>query len=150
MVTPMVAAANDGAEQSGGFWNWVEDHPMESILIGSLAYKGGRGLWNKGANRLRIPAEPSEGRPARFTETAPTRGEGAWSYNPADYPPAMRREPVLDDYRIVVEQPSQPRPAAFAEVEPPKPTGLRPKKKGEAAKWDAQNQAHQEWEARRA
>lgn len=157
MVTPMVAAANDGAEQSRGFWNWVGNHPMESILIGSLAYKGGRGLWNggrglwnKGANRLRIPAEPSEGRPARFTETAPTRGEGAWSYNPADYPPAMRREPVLDDYRIVVEQPSQPRPAAFAEVEPPKPTGRRPKKKGRAAEWDAQNQAHQEWEARRA
>lgn len=150
MVTPMVAAANDGAEQSGGFWNWVGNHPMESILIGTLAYKGGRGLWNKGANRLRIPAEPAEGRPARFTETAPTRGKGEWNYNPADYPPSMRREPVLDDYRIIVEQPSQPRPAAFAEVEPPRPTGLRPKKKGRAAEWDAQNQAHQEWEARRA
>lgn len=149
VVTPMAAAASDGSEQSG-FFNWVADHPMESILASTLLYKGGKGLWNKGVGKLRIPAEPTEGRPARFTETVPERGEPNWNYNPAEYPPRMRREPVLDDYRIYVEQPSQPRPAAFAEVEPPRPTGLRPKKKGKAAQWDAQNQAHQEWEARRA
>lgn len=150
VVTPMAAAANDGAEQSGGFWNWVADHPMESMFIGALAYKGGKGLWNKGMGKFRIPAEPTEGRPARFTEAAPERGVGEWTYNPAEYPPTMRREPALDDYRITIEPPSQPRPAAFAEVEPPRPTGLRPKKKGKAAQWDAQNQAHQDWEARRA
>lgn len=150
VVTPMAAAASDGSEQSGGFWNWVADHPMESMFIGALAYKGGKGLWNKGVGKFRIPAEPAEGRPARFTEAAPERGEGTWSYNPAEYPPYMRREPMLDDYRITVEQPSQPRPAAFAETEPPRPTGLRPKKKGKAAQWDAQNQAHQDWETRRA
>ena len=149
-VTPMVAAASDGSEQSGGFWNWVLDHPMESTFIGALAYKGGRGLWNKGVGKFRIPAEPTEGRPARFTEAAPERGKGTWIYNPAEYPPQMRREPMLEDYRITVEQPAQPRPAAFAEAEPPRPTGLRPKKKGKAAQWDAQNQAHQDWETRRA
>lgn len=149
VATPMVAAASDGAEQSGGFWNWVGNHPMESLLIGTIAYKGGRGLWNR-RGKLRIPAEPTEGRPARFTEAAPERGEGTWSYNPAEYPPHMRREPMLEDYQIRVEQPSQPRPAAFAEAEPPMPTGLRPKEKGKAAQWDAQNQAHQEWKARRA
>lgn len=83
----MVAAASDGSEQSGGFWNWVLDHPMESTFIGALAYKGGRGLWNKGVGKFRIPAEPTEGRPARFTEAAPERGKGTWIYNPAEYPP---------------------------------------------------------------
>lgn len=150
VVTPMAAAANDGSEQSGGFWNWVADHPMESLFFGALAFKGGRGLWNKGVRKFRVPAEPTEGRPARFTEVAPERGESAWNYNPADYPPRMRREPILDDYIITVEQPSQPRPEAFAEAEPPKPKGLRPRKGKKAAEWDAQNRAHQEWEAKKA
>lgn len=149
-VTPMAAAAADGSEQSGGFWNWVGDHPMESLFLGALAYKGGKGLLNKGMGKLRIPAEPTEGRPAKFTEAVPERGKSSWIYNPAEYPPVMRREPMPSDFAITVEQPSQPRPAAFTEIEPPRPTGLRPKKKGKAAQWDAQNQAHQEWEARRA
>ena len=150
VVTPMAAAAADGSEQSGGFWNWVGDHPMESIFLGALAYKGGKGLWNKGVSKLRIPAEPTEGRPARFTEAVPERGASEWDYNPAELPPQMRREPQLIDYEIIIERPSQPRPAAFAEIEPPKPAGSRPKKKDKAAQWDAQNQAHQEWEARKA
>ncbi len=150
VVTPMAAAAADGSEQSGGFWNWVGDHPIESIFLAALAYKGGKGLWNKGVGQLRIPAEPTEGRPARFTEAVPKRGASKWSYNPTERPPQMRREPQLIDYEIIIERPSQPRPAAFAEIEPPKPAGLRPKKKGKAAQWDAQNQAHQEWEARKA
>lgn len=150
VVTPMAAAAADGSEQSGGFWNWVIDHPAESIFLGALTYKGGKGLWNKGVSKLRIPAEPTEGRPARFTEAVPERGASKWGYNPADRPPQMRGEPQLIDYKIITEQPSQPRPAAFAEIEPPKPAGLRPREKGKAAQWDAQNQAHQEWEARKA
>ena len=43
----MAAAAADGSEQSGGFWNWVGDHPMESIFLGALTYKGGKRLWSK-------------------------------------------------------------------------------------------------------
>ena len=149
-ATPTTMDAADGSEQSGGFWNWVVDHPMESMFLGALAYKGGKGLWNKGVGKLRIPAEPTKGRPARFTEAVPERGASKWGYNPADRPPQMRGEPQLIDYKIITEQPSQPRPAAFAEIEPPKPAGLRPREKGKAAQWDAQNQAHQEWEARKA
>ena len=149
-ATPTTMDAADGSEQSGGFWNWVVDHPMESMFLGALAYKGGKGLWNKGVGKLRIPAEPTKGRPARFTEAVPERGASKWGYNPADRPPQMRGEPQLIDYKIITEQPSQPRPAAFAEIEPPKPAGLRPRGKGKAAQWDAQNQAHQEWEARKA
>ena len=149
-ATPTTMDAADGSEQSGGFWNWVVDHPMESMFLGALAYKGGKGLWNKGVGKLRIPAEPTKGRPARFTEAVPERGASKWGYNPAERPPQMRREPQLIDYKIITEQPSQPRPAAFAEIEPPKPAGLRPRGKGKAAQWDAQNQAHQEWEARKA
>ena len=149
-ATPTTMDAADGSEQSGGFWNWVVDHPMESMFLGALAYKGGKGLWNKGVSKLRIPAEPTEGRPARFTEAVPERGASKWGYNPADRPPQMRGEPQLIDYKIITEQPSQPRPAAFAEIEPPKPAGLRPREKGKAAQWDAQNQAHREWEARKA
>lgn len=150
IAPPMALDAADGSKQSGGFWNWVGDHPMESMFLAALAYKGGKGLWNKGAGKLRIPAEPTEGRPARFTEAVPERGASKWGYNPAERPPQMGREPQLIDYEIIIERPSQPRPAAFAEIEPPKPAGLRPKKKGKAAQWDAQNQAHQEWEARKA
>lgn len=147
---PTTMDAANGSEQSGGFQNWVVDHPMESMFLGALAYKGGKGLWNKGVGKLRIPAEPTKGRPARFTEAVPERSASKWGYNPADRPPQMRGEPQLIDYKIITEQPSQPRPAAFAEIEPPKPAGLRPRGKGKAAQWDAQNQAHQEWEARKA
>ena len=154
IVVPMAATANDGSEQSGGILNFIKNHPIESLFAGTIAWKGGRGLWKGGKqlwnNKFSIPTEPTEGRPARFTEAVPERGEGAWSYNPADYPPSMRREPMLADYRVIVEQPSQPRPAAFAEVEPSRPTGLRPRNKRKAAQWDAQNRAHQEWEARKA
>nr|DAH58283.1 MAG TPA: hypothetical protein [Bacteriophage sp.] len=107
---------------------------MESILIGGLAFKGGKGLFNRGR---RLFTGPTEGRPASFTEAMPERGTGKWGYNPAELPPSMRPEPVLEDYRMFNFEPDKPRPVAFSEPEPPKPTGLRPKKKKRQAQWDA-------------
>ncbi len=149
VAAPMAAAAQDGSEQNEGFLDWVTGHPMESILIGGLAFKGGKGLFNRGRRLFTVPSEPTEGRPASFTEAMPERGTGKWTYNPAERPPSMKPEPVLEDYRMLHIEPDKPRPIAFSEPEPPKPTRLRPKKKKGQAQWDAQNRAHQEWETRR-
>ena len=123
VAAPMAAAAQDGSEQNEGFLDWVTGHPMESIFIGGLAFKGGKGLFNRGRRLFMVPSEPTEGRPASFTEAMPERGTAKWTYNPAERPPSMKPEPVLEDYRMLhIEGQAQ---------------------------WDAQNRAHQEWETRR-
>lgn len=146
--TPVMAAASDAqqANPQGSWyenmWSTIKDNPAESAFAAWMLWKGGKGLRNR---YLREPA----GRPAKFTEPRPTRGEGELE---EPYQPFKLREPMREDFMVTpdgIPEPSMPRPVEFAEPAPPKPTGLRPKKGKKAREWDQQNQAYSDWEARR-
>lgn len=148
MGTPFMAAASDAQQENPqgswyeNLWSTVRNNPAETAFAGWLLWKGGKGLRNR---YLREPA----GRPAKFTEPRPTRGEGELQ---EPYQPSMEREPMPEDFLIHPEglpEPSMPRPVKFAEPAPQRPTGLRPKKGKKAREWDQQNQAYSDWEARR-
>lgn len=146
--TPVMAAASDAqqANPQGSWyenmWSTIKDNPAESAFAAWVLWKGGKGLRNR---YLKEPA----GRPARFTEPRPTRGQGELQ---EPYRPSMEREPVPEDFIIRpkgLPEPSMPRPVEFTEPAPQRPTGLRPKKGKKAREWDQQNQAYSDWEARR-
>lgn len=134
MGTPFMAAASDAQQENPqgswyeNLWSTVRNNPAETAFAGWLLWKGGKGFRNR---YLREPA----GRPARFTEPRPTRGEG------------QLQEPIVHPKGL--PEPSMPRPVEFTEPAPPKPNGLRPKKGNKAKEWDRQNQAYRDWEARR-
>lgn len=75
IATPMVAAASDAQQANpegswyGNLWQTIRENPAESALAAWMLYRGGRGLRNR---YLREPA----GRPAKFNEPQPVRGEG--------------------------------------------------------------------------
>lgn len=145
VTMPLVAAAaDDSVQESGGFWNHVADHPIEygfgTYLAGKhLIYRPIRGIRNRYFN------EPTEGRPADFTEKAPVRETNNMREPVA---PVAVEAPNYADFEIA--PPEMPRPTFFSEPEPALPTGNRPKGKGKKARrWDEQNQAHAEWEQRR-
>lgn len=146
---PTIMEAADGSTQnSGGFWNWVGNHPWETMALAAGAYKLGRSGFNWTKGKLRLPAEP-EGRPI-FKEVEIEKEINPY---PQDRIPwTQPKEPVITDFQTTM---TLEKPADFALPEPlkpgPKPTGGKGKKaERKLAEWEAKNKKYQEWQQAKA
>lgn len=147
-------------------WDLIKEHPLDAALIGYVAAKVG---WNKYAKK---PTEPIEYTVSKSDGTSiikkKPQGERvpAPEYQPVDYipdeaipkelvrptsPNVPYQEPTPGEYGAMA-QPSVARPSKFSEklISPP---GERPISGKNLAKrqqkWDKQNQAYQEQQARK-